>query len=384
MRVYCDSVWRNRLGGLKAVGVVGGRAGAVFAAAVLVGLGSAGCGTDRIGAGELRSYPPIALVLAPPRVAGYQHSGDLYVAQPDGKGLRRVKWWVPLKYNTRNGRVYGAYLARWSPDHRRIALALSVWFDDPYEQAAVVNADGTDLHAVGQAGVIGTPAWSLRGELAYAHRSELMLVKRGQRRALPIWRSRTPVGTFGEQSAADLDWSPGGARLVVLGGENERLLEFTRAGSKRRLTDGALLYTPRWSPDGKRIAFARDRCLDAACEKSRQTVEVIRPDGSRLWRLPSRNADGVLWSPDGRSILIVKQNFSNKNAKPELDIVAARGGSQRKLADNAEAIDWSPDAKKILFARDDQLWVMDADGDRQTRLPLKLSGLTIVDADWHA
>jgi shikimate kinase len=33
---------------------------------------------------------------------------------------------------------------------------------------------------------------------------------------------------------------------------------------------------------------------------------------------------------------------------------------------------------------DDQLWVMDADGDRQTRLPLALSGLSLIGADWHA
>jgi hypothetical protein len=37
---------------------------------------------------------------------------------------------------------------------------------------------------------------------------------------------------------------------------------------------------------------------------------------------------------------------------------------------------------QILFSRRDELWVMDANGGRQTQLPFDDRGLTVISADW--
>jgi eukaryotic-like serine/threonine-protein kinase len=63
----------------------------------------------------------------------------------------------------------------------------------------------------------------------------------------------------------------------------------------RQLTDDTYLKRePRWSPDGKRIAFFSNRT-------GKWQIWAIRPDGSNLEQLTNaaEGADGPVWSPDG-------------------------------------------------------------------------------------
>jgi TolB protein len=74
------------------------------------------------------------------------------------------------------------------------------------------------------------------------------------------------------------------------------------------------------------------------------------------------------WSPDGRRLLFV----SRRNGNPEVYVVNADGGGQRRLTRNpADDRDpaWSPDGRKIAFisTRDGEraIYIMNADGTRQ-------------------
>ena len=75
-------------------------------------------------------------------------------------------------------------------------------------------------------------------------------------------------------------------------------------GEARQITRGGSDTRPRWSPDGKRIAFLSSR-------DGEQQVYWITLDGGDANRLTSLSggADTELWSPDGKWIAFVSSVY---------------------------------------------------------------------------
>lgn len=119
----------------------------------------------------------------------------------------------------------------------------------------------------------------------------------------------------GGASFYNLDWSPDGNSLVAFAADKEGKLGIYSVGVDGQnltllvaLPDGDLSYTlnadnyfsrdivwPRWSPDGKQIAFASSK--DGAL-----TLYIMDADGGNLHRvLPNDTAPSYApsWSPDG-------------------------------------------------------------------------------------
>jgi Tol biopolymer transport system component len=130
--------------------------------------------------------------------------------------------------------------------------------------------------------------------------------------------------------------------------------------------------TPRWSPDGRRIAFVRVGRVGK--EPAAHYVYVMNADGSgtrRLARMAQVDYSLPSWSPAGKKIVFV----SERDGNPEVYVVNAVGSGQRNLTrhhgyDSDPA--WSPDGRKVAFVtkRDGnfEVYVMNADGSGQQNL----------------
>ena len=160
---------------------------------------------------------------------------------------------------------------------------------------------------------------------------------------------------------------------------------------QRRLTGSALVRTPEWSPDGRRIAFeGMHSCRSPGARCGGTTgIYVVNADGSFRLRL-ARAGRAPAWSPDGRTIAF----FSGF----KIYLMNADGTEHRALTrlwnGRSPSLAWSPDGRKLAFLAaggpvvDDlgrggcsvapreycfQLYVLNSDGSGLRNLTSKLS-----------
>ena len=120
------------------------------------------------------------------------------------------------------------------------------------------------------------------------------------------------------------------------------------------------LWSPRYSPDGTRIAFVHDA-------GGRGQIHVMGADGSEAVNL-SDNAfcdRAPVWSPDGARIAFV----SDREGDWDIYVMDADGSGQTRLAGNRgvdRAPAWSPDGRRLAWESHvsglPNVWVCDADG----------------------
>jgi TolB protein len=144
-------------------------------------------------------------------------------------------------------------------------------------------------------------------------------------------RGAPPGGTSG----VSVDWSPDGTRLVYawLPGPRQLFAISARGGRPRKLTRGQNeSFGPRWSPDGRTIAFVRVSSCGGDCAKL--NVATVGAGGRGLRKLVE-NASDPSWSTDGRRLVFV---LNGRIA------TAARDGSHpRILTRGGKDIDRTPD-----------------------------------------
>lgn len=101
-------------------------------------------------------------------------------------------------------------------------------------------------------------------------------------------------------------------------------------------------YSPRWSPDGTKLAFVH--CDSVTC-----TISVMNADGSGSTSLAEGSEP--VWSPDGRKIAFL--GGSPAPGTTDLYAMNADGSGVAKLFTvgmPASRFDWSPDGTRFVFA----------------------------------
>jgi Tol biopolymer transport system component len=144
-----------------------------------------------------------------------------------------------------------------------------------------------------------------------------------------------------------------------------------------------------WSPDGKRIAFARRSVLDNNFPSNSGDIWVMNADGTGKQRLTGLTGDifedkSPAWSPDSQFIAyscrLGHANVAAQNP-PEICVIKADGSDPYPsvLTNTPAQGELGPhfvpslDGNKILYQRPlpghgQQIWIMDADGQNQTQL----------------
>lgn len=239
----------------------------------------------------------------------------------------------------------------------------------------------------------GEPGWLVRS--ARTRRLATAAVAAVAALVLACFVSGCGQGAGAPRSSAPL--RPNGEILFSM---NHRLYLMRPDGTHQRPIPGSPrdVADASFSPDGTRIAFARD--LGGPCSAR---LYLMRADGTHVQPISPRVNDPVMesscvggtsWSPNGKRIAFTKDDLlgssiwvrSVDRAPPrELSEVSpqSEGRDDRHPA-------WSPDGKTIVFDHSASghsvgLWLMDADGSNQHRLGTAsppCAGAQEAEPDW--
>jgi dipeptidyl aminopeptidase/acylaminoacyl peptidase len=145
---------------------------------------------------------------------------------------------------------------------------------------------------------------------------------------------------------------------------------------------------PRISPDEQSVAYVVTR-VDEEANAYRSAIWVTPLDGSaepRQLTSGARSDHSPRWSPDGRWLAFVsnRDGEDEKKAHGELYVLPADGGEPRRLTEGKEGVDsiaWSPDSSRLAFTRRVRDAAYDEEDDRKRaprrfdRVFFKLNGV---------
>jgi len=272
-----------------------------------------------------------------------------------------------------------------------------LWISCLY-RARAVDRPKLQVHSTrgGPPVVIETGGLQVEGPAAWSPDSnELAFVARKGAREHSIYRVRRTEGapkriigcmsrTYG---SCEVDWSPDGTTLAIADWpqRNSELYVFDLASGRSRdviALDKVGVKRPRFSPDGKWIAYAREASMNS------DDIYVVPASGGRPRRITQAPwyLKGFGWTTDGRSLAALSSRRSNKlqmwqfpldgsSPRPigELD---ANRSSEPTLSRRKGVLAWVRDLSAS------SLWRMPADESGEIPEQLVNSAAVDVDAEW--
>ena len=116
------------------------------------------------------------------------------------------------------------------------------------------------------------------------------------------------------------------------------------------------LGEPQISPDGKRIAVVVST-PDWKADKSKQEIDLV-DSASGARRMLTWKREGISsprWSPDGTRLAFIADDAETKQG--QLFVMPMDGGDAQRITDIKRGVDsfsWSPDGKQIAFVSEDE------------------------------
>jgi Tol biopolymer transport system component len=145
----------------------------------------------------------------------------------------------------------------------------------------------------------------------------------------------------GPDAVAAPDWSATGARLLFLRGDRPAVA--AADGSRQRIVplaerQGFWSDKPSFAPDGRHFAYTRPSSAGSQPEVWRASVDGKQDRFVRKGWLPR-------WSPDGKTIAYVDPKAGMRSG-----LMNARTGKRiRTIGPEADSMDWSPDARWLVY-----------------------------------
>jgi Tol biopolymer transport system component len=299
------------------------------------------------------------------RISDDRNQGQVWVANADGSGARRVY-----------AGEAGLRWLSWSPDSGRL-LAVSVPLANAPIYYVTIPANGDSarvVHPVAGLALTSNPVWLDRDRIVYSIIEALATSVTGQ--ASRIVEQSLRTGKVREL----LNLPNNCTHLAVLGDErlligiaqqSQNLLLVDQPGTpgvrERWLTRGASSdRQPVFSPDGERILFSTNRSGNLDLWEMNVESGAL----SRITDHPGNDWDPA-YSPDGRKILW----SSDRSGVFEIWEAAADGSGARQVSNDgvdAENPTMTPDGEWILFLSgrpgNAGAWKMRADGSEATPL----------------
>ena len=190
--------------------------------------------------------------------------------------------------------------------------------------------------------------------------------------------SGSQVPLFADQFNSSLPrWSPDGKQLAFISDSSgSRQIHLHWLAENRSAVLSDVRYSPSglvWSPDGKQLAFTMNM-PGAKAEVQRKVKKVAKPAGAK-WSEPATVYDRTRYQADGQGFLAPQFR--------QIFVLPAHGGTERQLTQGdfnyGADLQFSPDSKALVFSanldaeweyqpRDANLYKLDINSQKLTAL----------------
>ncbi|HEY3139431.1 MAG TPA: S9 family peptidase [Blastocatellia bacterium] len=136
------------------------------------------------------------------------------------------------------------------------------------------------------------------------------------------------------------------------------LSAFSLAADKRTITETDLfkfvwIADPQISPDGSRVVFVRE-WVNQKADRYDTALWIVPTSGGAARQLTAGPRDsGPRWSPDGKTLAFIRSGEKDGKPQPaQIWLLSLDGGEAQQLTDSPRspgAFEWSPDGKTIAF-----------------------------------